>query len=244
MVITINGKAIAPDEVLSWEEGRKSYVVKRLVRLFRIPKAEYTLDELAALKRGISDDEMRRKLKSKIAICTVGTVFLNALCCGKRKSSVAEIDLPGIDAKTVYDGYFDVMINNTEENLLLGVRANPDHYLLRGMSDNRQEVIECTGAIPFPSRFIIHYGNEKGLHSKADADYPYQAVGVCCLANGTPIGGVRHQMKDTNTGTHIRLEVEFPEALPKKILAQHQLHLACEFTNWFGAILRRNRYVG
>lgn len=242
MHIMINSNTINPDEVYSWEEIRKKYVIKRLIRLFGVPKAEYSLDELALLKRNIPEIEMRKKLSAGIFISTIGTLFLNTLCRGNRKSSIAEIDLPGIDAKTVYDDYFDVMINNTEENLLLDVRANPDHYLLQGMSGNRQEVIECTGAIPFPSRFIIHYGNEQGLHSKANADYPYQAVGVCCLASGTPIGGVRHQMKDTASGTHVQLEVEFPASLPKKVLEQHQLHLACEFANWFGAILRRSQF--
>lgn len=32
--------------------------------------------------------------------------------------------------------------------------------------------------------------------------------------------------------------------IKKKVLAQHQLHLACKFMNWFGEIMWRNGYEG
>ena len=244
MVISINGKQISLEEVKAWENNRNDVVIKKMVRMFGLPDRDYSLEELAALKRNIPEDKMRKALKSGIRLTTLSTRFLLAIGHGTHTSSVTEIDLPGISAEQVSKGYFDVMLNNTEENLLLGLRANPDHYLLQGVGDNGQEVIECTGAMPFPSHFIIYYGREDGLTSMQNSSYPYQAAGIACLPDGKIIGGVRHQMKDTNEGTHIRLEVEFPQHMPKKVLAQHQLHLACEFMNWLGEIMRRNGYEG
>ena len=244
MVISINGKQISLDEVKVWENKRKDAVIKKMVRMFGVSDRNYSPDELASMKRKIPEDKMREALKSGIRLTTFGTRFLLAIGHGKHTSSVTEIDLPGIRAEQVSKGYFDVMLNNTEDNLLLGLRANPDHYLLQGVGDDGQEVIECTGAMPFPSHFIIYYGREDGLTSMQNSSYPYQAAGIACLPDGKIIGGVRHQMKDTNEGTHIRLEVEFPQHMPKKVLAQHQLHLACEFMNWLGEIMRRNGYEG
>lgn len=244
MIISIDGKQISLEKVRAWESKRKDIVIKKMVRTFGVPNRNYSPEELAALKRKIPEGKMRKALKAGIRFTTFGTRFLLAIGHGKHALSITEIDLPKISAEQVSKGYFDVMLNNTEENLLLGLRANPDHYLLQGVGDDGQEVIECTGAMPFPAHFIIYYGREDGLMSRQDSSYPYQAAGIACLPDGKIIGGVRHQMKDTEEGTHIRLEVEFPRHMPKKVLAQHQLHLACEFMNWFGEIMRRNGYEG
>lgn len=86
---------------------------------------------------------------------------------------------------------------------------------MKCIENNKQEVIECTGGLNYQSHFIIEYGNENGLKSKQNPDYPYQACGVCCLTDGTPIGGVRHQMKDTETGVKnqagSRISIELTE---------------------------------
>ncbi len=240
MKIGIDGRAIGAEKIKQWEDERRKAAIKMMRRVFDIDLDDCTNEELAAAKRAFPDDAILRRLHGRIWVSDVGTKLLNALCHERRRSSVTEIDLPHISAKRTLDSYFDVMLNNSEENRLLGIRANPDHYLVKGCGDMRQEVIECTGAMGIQSHFIIVYGDESGLQSKHDPSYAYQACGTCFLADGTSIGGVRHQMKETSEGTHVRLEVEFPANLPRRILKQHQIHLACEFSNWFGEILRRD----
>lgn len=70
------------------------------------------------------------------------------------------------------------------------------HSILKGTNKNVQEVIEAPAGLFIQTQFFIEYGNDKGLKSKIDKGYPFQATGRCCLKNGTCIGGVRHQMKD------------------------------------------------
>ena len=49
------------------------------------------------------------------------------------------------------------------------------------------------------------------------------------MKDGTTIGGVRHQFKDTDTGIEVSLVVEFPVLCPNSLIKSHQMHLACEF---------------
>jgi hypothetical protein len=56
---------------------------------------------------------------------------------------------------------------------------------------------------------------------------------VSYLKNGLAIGAVRHRIRDTENGCHIKLTVEFPALMPDRNIRAHQYHLACEFFNWF-----------
>lgn len=134
-----------------------------------------------------------------------------------------------------------MMLNNTQKNRLCCLRANPDHYLLRGIGNDVQEVLEITGGLFVVSLFDIRYGDFAGLCSPQDADYPLQAAGVSYLKNGLAIGAVRHQMKDTENGCHIKLTVEFPALMPNRNIRAHEYHLACEFYNWFSEFEKRIR---
>lgn len=182
---------------------------------------------------------MRSALKKHADLIAFGAAIIARLSMGRRKICMIEIDIDFCNAEKLLQMYFDLMLNNTKENLYIDLRANPDHFLLSGTNDQIQEVIEITAGLPWPARFFIHYGDEKGMVSIKEQEYPYQASGVSYTANGFAIGAVRHQMKDTATGCHIKLSVEFPVLLPDKNIRKHQYHLACEFYNWFSEMERR-----
>jgi hypothetical protein len=94
------------------------------------------------------------------------------------------------------------------------------------------EVIETTGGAPFPARFFLTNGDETGLTLPRKAGFDMQLVGAARLADGTLVGGVRHQFRSTSTGFHAIFAVEFPGATAGFIIRQHELHLACEWRNW------------
>ena len=73
------------------------------------------------------------------------------------------------------------------------------------------------------------------LTTTADAGFRTQWTGVARIADGTPVGGVRHQFQDEPVGFHARLTVEFPLMTPAFMIRAHQWHLACEFCNWIEA---------
>lgn len=239
--VWIDGRKLKTSEILEWEQERVAVSVKMLGKKMKGKISAGNAEELAEVKYAISHEKMRALLKRQISFAKFGTGIVVRLSGGKRKISVAEIDVDFCDAQTLRKMYDDMMLNNTPENLKCCLRANPDHYLLKGDSETVQEVIEITGGLPFVSRFFIHYGDFEGLQSEQDSDYPYQAAGVSYLENGLAIGAVRHQMKDTEKGCHVKLAVEFPVLLPGWGIRAHQYHLACEFYNWFSEFERRLR---
>ena len=237
--VWIDGKELKTSKILAWEQKRVAVSARLLEKKTKRRISAVGAEELASVKQAIPHEKMRSLLKGQISFAKFGTGIAVRLSRGKRKISVAEIDVDFCDAQTLRKMYDDMMLNNTKENLWCCLRANPDHNLLKGDSETVQEVIEIAGGLPFVSRFFIHYGDFEGLQSEADQDYPYQAAGVSYLENGLAIGAVRHQMKDTEKGCHVKLAVEFPILLPDKNIKAHQYHLACEFYNWFSEFERR-----
>lgn len=81
-------------------------------------------------------------------------------------------------------------------------------------------------------KLFITFNDETGLQTPRDNSFPYQSVGIAKLKDGTIIGSVRHQFRDTETGIEARTVVEFPAICPKTILREHQKHLASEWSGW------------
>lgn len=115
------------------------------------------------------------------------------------------------------------------------LRACPDHYVIRTRADGRQEVLETTGGSPFAAMFVIDYDDVSSWSTPADPQFPHQIASVARRSDGTAIGGVRHQFRDTEDGFHARLTVEFPLPTLGRMVAGHRWHLACEFGNWIEA---------
>jgi hypothetical protein len=57
-------------------------------------------------------------------------------------------------------------------------------------------------------------------------------AGVARLADGTLLGGIRHQFRDEADGMRVRLTVEFPWLMGPYGPAAHRWHLAAEFSQW------------
>ncbi len=115
------------------------------------------------------------------------------------------------------------------------LHACPDHYVIARDDRGRQLVIETTGGSPLPGAFVVDYDDVSELRTPPDPSFPVQVAGVARLADGLAIGGVRHQFRDEGQGFRARLTVEFPSTLPRRMIAAHCWHLACEFSNWIDA---------
>lgn len=246
-MVFVEGAALGVDAIEAWERTRARVVARRLQRRLHRPRADLTVDvqgnprpigevraDLADLKTSVTADALRDLLAAQTALSTIATKLIDAVSRHRRRSSIIEMLVEGCPAAELLDRYFLLMLESSPAHRRLGLIANPDHYVLEPAGRRVQEVVETIGGSPMASRFFIHYGDEEGLTSSADPGFPCQAAGVCRLADGTPIGGVRHQMRDEPDGqVRVRLEVEFPRALPQFMIRQHQLHLACEFRRWF-----------
>ena len=243
MKIIINGKEFTKSEMDNWKRKRISKVLKNLKKTLPMADDTDTLcDRLTALKMKMSYEEITSLLKVKLAIGEAGMKFAAAFSGGKRRASFTTIFAEGITGEKFSRIIDSLMLEETEEHREANLAACPDHYALRSCNGTL-EVIETTGNMLVPTRFFITFNDETGLKEPRDFNYPYQSTGVAKLKNGTIIGGVRHQFRDTQSGIEVRTLVEFPILCPIRILKEHQKHLAAEWSSWIiWAIKNQSQY--
>lgn len=239
ITVTINGKKIPEQKIRQWEEKRLAWSSRFLKRRLGGTQKLAASRELLDFKLCTPEDRMRQALKAPLAISGFLAMIMTKLSFGKRKLCVTELFITGSSAEKLSGGFNDMMLKNTHENRAHCLAACPDHYLLKGCKADVQEVIEVAGSMPLPLQFFVSYGDEKGLITAKDKSYPFGAAGVARLKSGLAMGGVRHQMRDIEGGCAVKLTVEFPALMPNQNVREHQLHLACEFYNWFTVLLTK-----
>ncbi|MCA0214902.1 MAG: hypothetical protein LCH79_17230 [Proteobacteria bacterium] len=243
--VTIDGVLIAPSEIEKWERQRAKAVLAKLRRMLKIAAPDqhepndlaWQRSELVRLKDLMGRDGLRTALAGEMRMSAWMTKLVIRLSGSRRKPCVVEVKVPRCSAQQVSEGIDSLMYDDAPANRHANLAACPDHYLLepRGME---LEVIETTGGSLSPAQFFMRFGDDSGIMTPRDASYPYQSAGTARLADGTTIGGVRHQIRDAEGGAHVRLMVEFPRLTPGFMIRQHQWHLACEFSNWLRGIQR------
>ncbi|WP_042347577.1 hypothetical protein [Bacillus massiliigorillae] len=233
MKIFIDGNSLSPEQLTNWKRKRIKKTFHNLGQKEpQISNTDALLKELTQLKMQYSYEEIYNKLKSKLKLGGIIMHVCVKFSGNKRKFAKADFHLDGITAEDILNGFDNLMLKQSKENDLINLSACPDHYVLRPITENGQEVIEYTGNSPFPVQFFIIYGDETGLTTPRDNSYQFQSAGVARMKDGTIIGGVRHQFKNTDTGVEVRATVEFPALCPTSIVKAHQIHLACEFSYW------------
>lgn len=233
MKIYIDGNDISKEQLTKWKRERIKKVLSTLGH--REPELNDTdtmINKLTELKMRYSYKEMYDKLKSKLRLSGMIMSVCAALSGDRRKFSKTDIYLEGITAEEAIKGIDSFMLKQSHENDQVNLSACPDHYVLKPFGENELEVIETTGNSPFPVQFFIVFDDETGLKTPRDSSYQYQSVGVARMKDGTVIGGVRHQFKNTDIGVEVRTSVEFPALCPTSLVKAHQMHLACEFSYW------------
>lgn len=234
MKILIDEKEFTREELNNWKKKR----IKKVLHNFKsnIEIDENIDEKLLELKLKYSYEDMTKLLQTKLFIGKIGMKIASLISFGKRRSSITIIYIDGINAKTVSEKVDELMLKDTEKNKRANLNACPDHYVLTA-HNGTLEVIETAGCSPVPTQFFITLNDETGIKEPRDLSYKHQSVGVARLNDGTVIGGVRHQFKDTDTGIKARLLVEFPVISPKILIREHQKHLAAEWSSWINWIL-------
>ncbi|SIS00297.1 hypothetical protein [Williamsia sterculiae] len=252
----IDDEPVSRASVDGWERRRVRAVLTKLgTRLGRRAVDELldgrSVDEL----RGADLDDQRAALsdmkarlghagtyaliRNDLKVSEAMTRMALTVSRGRRTYAVARLQAPDRSAQQFAAWFTELTTLDREAEMM---QACPDHYLLRGLVDGRQEVVETTGGAPTASRFIVDYNRTDDLTVPVDPGYPVQVAGQALLDDGTCIGGVRHQFRDHDGVLEALLTVEFPRAVPGWMVRQHQWHLAVEFGNWIraGALPVRN----
>ncbi len=235
-------------DVHRWESRRADAVLKKFAsRLGSRALAEILDDRIDSI--GAADLATRRSalltiksrlghagiyamLRHEIALSERAARLAVAASRGRYTLSVIEVTAPGCPAGS-FVAWFNNLTSTNDEAAMLD--ACPDHYLLRGLPDGRQEVVETTGGSPMATRFLVDYSAPEAVPVPLDPDYPLQVAGRAVLDDSLVIGGVRHQFRDTDHGMAAVLTVAFPDRFPTPMVAAHRWHLATEFSNWIEA---------
>jgi len=233
ITFSIDGRQVPESHIDAWEQRRLKAVLRRLDA--PIPT---TIDlkalrvALAERKRSIGYGQLTKRLRIGLLIADWMAKLLNSISGNRRASCVVTAHVDGLSAEQAARGLESLWLSPSPADDLVNLAACPDHYALVPRDGECLEVIEATGGSPLPTRFFVDR-DESGLTTPRDSSYPQQAAGTARLKDGTVIGGIRHQLRDTASGLEARLCVEFPARMPRYLIRQHQLHLACEFRHWF-----------
>ncbi|UGT44103.1 hypothetical protein LTV02_12240 [Nocardia yamanashiensis] len=241
----IDGRTISRDQLRAWESRRNRAVLGKLAhRLGPRAMAELTPDPLerilaapldvqrttlTAIKTGLGHAGILAMLKRELELSDRVARTSVAVSRGRTKHAVTRLAVDGYSAER-FAAWFDNLTATNDETAMID--ACPDHYLLRGLPDGRQEVVETTGGSPAASRFLVDYTASDTLTIPIDPRHPIQIAGHAVLDDGLVIGGVRHQFRDNDGTCEALLTVQFPASTPNRLIHQHQWHLATEFSNW------------
>jgi hypothetical protein len=243
---TVGRQTVSRQQVLEWESRRTNAVLAKFAaRLGARGVQEVLTDlEIEQLRRAPLEQRRSALLSLKTHLGHAGTYAMLkhelvlsermarvgiAMSRGRSKYSVARLQVAGLSAERFAEWFDNLVVVDDEAGMNA---ACPDHYLLRGLPDRRQEVVETTGGSPTASRFLVDYGRTETVNVPIDSGYPVQIAGTAFLDDGLAIGGVRHQFRNRGETLEALLTVQFPASLPNRLIRQHEWHLACEFSNW------------
>lgn len=232
MKIRIDGKPFTKDEQDEWKRKRVKKVLKNLnKRLADEEDADVLCERLTEIKLSMSYEEIVSCIRVKLALGRIRMKLAAMLSGKKRRTSVTTIFSQGITVEAL-SGIIDaLMMEDCAVYRRVNLGVYPDHYALIPHGDTL-EVIETAGNTPVPTQFFITFQDETGIQEPRDLSYPFQSAGVARLKDGTVIGGVRHQFRNTAAGIEVRTLVEFPGICPQTIVKAHEKHLAVEWSNW------------
>ncbi|WP_207666103.1 MULTISPECIES: hypothetical protein [Clostridia] len=237
--VLINRKQFTQQDMEVWKKQRIKKAYKTLhIKIPQKASISEMSDKLTKWKVQLSDDEIRKILRKKLFFSKYVMKIAGRLSGKKRRVARTTILAKGISVDKFSKLLDLLMVEAAKEHRKVNLSVYPEHYVLTPDKNGVLEVIETTGNAPVPVQFFITFGDESGLSEPKNPKFTYQSAGVAKLDDGTIIGGVRHQFRDTPAGIECRLAVEFPVLCPPIIVNSHQKHLAVEFTNWLIWIIK------
>jgi hypothetical protein len=224
------GRAVTPEGVHAWESARLRKAAAKIG--LPVPAGDLAHQRVAFAdsKLELGAAEIRLRLARDIRRADALSAVATRLSRRRRITSTCDLYVSGVGTAAEFVRWFlDTQRDDYARSM---IAANPDHFLIDTAPDGRQEVIETTGGSPAATRFLIDYDNISSLTTPRDPEFPLEVAGVARTESGLIIGGVRHEFRHQRGGFHARLCVEFPRLTPGRLISQHRMHLACEFSNW------------
>lgn len=228
IVASIAGRTVDRDQVLRWEDQRLSKLMRRLALGTAAQGIAARRQALADHKLTLGHQRIRSLLRHELGLTGAGVGALARLSAGRRQFSTIELAVDAGSAENFIAWWNKYVVTSSEPPLL---EICPDHWIIRPGPHGWQEVVETTGGSPLASQLFIDYHDVGSLQSTHDHRYDHQVTAAARRHAGAPIGGLRHQLRNTPTGFEMSLTAEFPALTPRHLVNGHRWHLACEFSN-------------
>jgi hypothetical protein len=186
-------KLVAREDVLAWELRRVAKAFKKLGLPMPPGDIRARRAALAQAKAAIGREATERRLLREVTWSDRLTRILARASGKRRRVSQVALFAKGADAEQLPEWFLARAVAD-EESVFLA--ACPDHHLFRpAPARDGEEVWETTGGAPIASRLFITFHDTEGLVTPADPSYPVQMAGAARLADGTLVGGIRHQFR-------------------------------------------------
>lgn len=226
---------VSQEKLDQWEYRHTRQALKNLGNRPKPADNLITLrNKLNQLKQSLTYEEIVHHLGWKLKLMAALMRGVGWLSFGRVKYAACTLEVDELTIEEFAPLVKDFVTKDNPGIRQINLEANPEHYVLEPRGQ-LFEVIETAGASPLPIQFFIDFSSDQGLVSQANPAYPLQMIGQAYLANGLPVGGIRHQFRNTKTGMEAKTLVEFPAACPSYIVNDHCLHLALEWKNWISA---------
>jgi len=229
----LGGQPVTRSEILAWEARRAAKALQRLGGLLPEGDVEPRREAVVEAKLALGRAGIERRLEREVRLSDRATGVVARLSGTRRRVCQVGIFVAGRAVAERLPAWYMERAEANDEAAFLA--ACPDHHIFRLTPDGRQEVWETTGGSPLASRFFFTFGETDTVVTPADPSYPFQMTGTARLADGTTLGGIRHQFREEAEGTRALLTVEFPWLMPQASIAAHRWHVACEFSQWVEA---------
>ncbi|MCH4208003.1 MAG: hypothetical protein LKF79_03440 [Solobacterium sp.] len=214
---------IPSDQIRAWQENQvKPTAVFMRKASGRKDIAPYDSLEIADLKYKVSEADLNAALAKSLKKSNSNLGINDGR---KHRIAFIEAEADGITCETLLDTARK-LLGGPDANKLF-ISLNPAHYQFK--ADEKQiEIIETLMPEELPTRYVLKFGEEKGLKSKTDESFTIHLCACAHLPSGKRIGGLRIELKDQDDHACIRYTGEFASYITDEELLENRMHMACE----------------
>ncbi|MGS0891193.1 hypothetical protein ACVBGC_01335 [Burkholderia stagnalis] len=212
--------------VTFFKSGTK--VPDEVIRKNELKRARHVM---ALLLEKLGTDGMSRLFSSEITANDTLEKEWMSKSGGRFTPSVAEAHVAEGTGAEFIKWYWD---EYSGANGLAMLRAHPEHLGASTLPDGRIGILEVPGHTKLPFLLILNQLSEwKDIPIDLDPNMPHRMMGRVETLDGTPVGYLLHEFRDTNPGFDVKLAIYWPAGAPEQLVHGHSDHLMIEFGNWF-----------
>jgi hypothetical protein len=215
------------------------------------PASEATVDawELKAARRALNNlktllygERMRQLLKEQMAESDARVKEIVAASNGVFRECRVDVTVKGLTATQFAEAISRTLASLSKaatgtpaeqvERTTTLLSSHPEHYVLPPYTGINPGIVETIGGHPTRLKTLPPDDLPAFVTSAESDSYPIKQPARVELDDGTVMGWLLHQYRDTEAGCEFILRVWWPAAAPDIFFEEHAQHFAVEFRNF------------